>query len=59
MPYQEGIKAIQKTLAIHRALADIPYNRYTLELLRVVLENNYLDFTDRHNQPNWWACHGP
>ena len=37
IPHQEGIKAIQETLAIHRAPTEIQYNTYIVELFRVVL----------------------
>ena len=39
--HQEGIKFIQKILAIHRTPPEIPNNIYTVELLRVPLENRY------------------
>ena len=46
--HYEGIKDIQETLAIHRTPTEVAYNSYIEKLLKIVLENNYFYFDDRH-----------
>ena len=48
IPHDEGIQAIKELLAIHRDIQALPYNSYIVELLQVVLTNNYFDFNGKH-----------
>ena len=43
-----GFKLIKELLAIHRDINALPHNSYIIELLQVVLNNNYFDFNGRH-----------
>ena len=49
IPHQEGIESIQEIMAIHRAPIEMPHNTCKVELLRVVLEENYFDYSGRYN----------
>ena len=42
IPHHEGVQAIKKLLAIHRDINALPHNSYIIELLQVVLNNNFL-----------------
>ena len=44
----EGVQAIKEILAIHRDINALPHNSYIIELLQVVLTNNYFDFNGKH-----------
>ena len=48
IPHNEGIQFIKEFLAIHRDTNALPYNSYIIELLEVVLTNNYFDFNGKH-----------
>ena len=48
IPHNEGIQSIKEFLAIHRDTNALPHNSYTIELLEVVLTNNYFDFNGKH-----------
>ena len=48
IPHDEGVQAIKELLAIHRDIQALPHNSYIIELLQVVLTNNYFDFNGRH-----------
>ena len=58
IPHQEGIKAIQETVVIHRTPKKASYNSFIVEFLWVVLENNYSDFNGKHNHQIAWECYG-
>ena len=42
--HNEGIQSIKEKLAIHRTPNNLPHNSYIIELLEVVLTNNYFEF---------------
>ena len=46
--HNEGIQSIKEFLAIYRHTNDLPHNSYIIELLEVVLTNNYFDFNGKH-----------
>ena len=46
--HNEGTQAIKEFLAIHRDTNVLPCNSYIIELLEVVLTNNYFDFNGKH-----------
>ena len=48
IPHHEGVQAIKELLAIHRDINALPHNSYIIELLQVVLTNNYFDFNGKH-----------
>ena len=48
IPHNEGIQSIKNFLAIHRDTNALPHNSYIIELLEVVLTNNYFDFNGKH-----------
>ena len=48
IPHNEGIQSIKDFLAIYRHTNVLPHNSYIIELLEVVLTNNYFDFNDKH-----------
>ena len=48
IPHYEGVQAIKELLAIHRDINALPHNSYIIELLQVVLTNNYFDFNGKH-----------
>ena len=48
IPHNEGIQAIKEFLVIQRDINALPNNSYIIELLQVVLTNNYFDFNGRH-----------
>ena len=48
IPHYEGVQAIKEILAIHRDINALPHNSYIIELLQVVLTNNYFDFNCKH-----------
>ena len=48
IPHHEGVEAIKELLAIHRDTNALPHNSYIIELLQVVLTNNYFDFNGKH-----------
>ena len=48
IPHSEGLQAIKEFLAIHRDINAVPNNSYIIELLQVVLTNNYFDFNGKH-----------
>ena len=48
IPHNEGIQSIKEFLAIHRDTNALPHNSYIIELLEVVLTNNYFDFNGKH-----------
>ena len=48
IPHNEGTQAIKEFLAIHRDTNALPHNSYIIELLQVVLTNNYFDFNGKH-----------
>ena len=48
IPHDEGIQAIKELLAIDRDIQALPNNSYIIELLQVVLTNNYFDFNGKH-----------
>ena len=48
IPYNEGIQSIKEFLAIYRDIDALPHNSYIIELLEVVLINNYFDFNGKH-----------
>ena len=48
IPHNEGIQCIKEFLAIHRHTNALPHNSYIVELLEVVLTNNYFDFNGKH-----------
>ena len=48
IPHNEGIQSIKEFLAIYRHTNTLPYNSYIVELLEVVLTNNYFDFNGKH-----------
>ena len=48
IPHNEGIQSIKELLAIHRHTNTLPHNSYIVELLEVVLTNNYFDFNGKH-----------
>ena len=48
IPHNEGTQAIKEFLAIHRDTNALPHNSYIIELLEVVLTNNYFDFNGKH-----------
>ena len=48
IPHNEGTQAIKEFLAIHRDTNTLPHNSYMIELLEVVLTNNYFVFNGKH-----------
>ena len=48
IPHNEGIQSIKEFLAIHRHTIALPHNSNTVELLEVVLTNNYFDFNGKN-----------
>ena len=48
IPHDEGVQAIKELLSIHRDIQALPHNSYIIELLQVVLTNNYFDFNGKH-----------
>ena len=48
IPHNEGIQAIMEMPAIHRPPHDVPHCSYIVELLEVVLTNNYFEFNGTH-----------
>ena len=48
IPHNEGTQAIKGFLTIHRDTNVLPHNSYIIELLEVVLTNNYFDFHGKH-----------
>ena len=44
VPHNEGISAIKEMLGSHRQPLDLPHSSYIVELLTVVLTNNYFEF---------------
>ena len=48
IPHNKGIQAIKEMLAVHRPPYDLPYSNYIVELLEVVLTNNYFEFSGAH-----------
>ena len=48
IPHNEGIQSIKEFLAIHRHTNVLPHISYIVELLEVVLTNNYFDFNDKY-----------
>ena len=48
IPHDEGVQAIKELLAIHRDIKALPHYSYIIELLQVVLTNNYFDFNGKH-----------
>ena len=62
IPHDEGVQAIKELLSIHGDIQALPHNGYIIELLQVVLTNNYFDFNGKHyhhknlelqGAPNW------
>ena len=49
IPYNEGIQAIKEMLAIHRSPHDLPHSSNILEVLTVVLTNNYFEFNGMYH----------
>ena len=58
IPHDEGVQAIKEFLAIHRDIQALPHNSYIVELLQVVLTNNYFEFQWQALSPKIWNCHG-
>ena len=52
IPHSEGVQAIKEFLAIHRDINALPHNSCIIELLQVVLTNNYFDFNGKHYHQN-------
>ena len=48
IPHNEHIQSINEFLAIYRHTNTLPHNSYIVELLEVVLTNNYFDFNGKH-----------
>ena len=48
IPHSESVQAIKEFLAIQRDINALPHNSYIIELLQVVLTNNYFDFNGKH-----------
>ena len=48
LPHNECIQDIKEMLAIHRPLHCLPHSSYIVELLEVVLNNNYFEFNGTH-----------
>ena len=48
IPHNEGIQSIKEMLAIHKPPNCLPHNRCIIELLEVVLTNNYFEFNGKH-----------
>ena len=48
IPHNEDTQAIKEFLAIHRDINVLPHNSYIIELLEVVLTNNYFDFNGKY-----------
>ena len=48
IPHNEGIQSIKEFQAIYRHTNALPHNSYIVELLEVVLTNNYFDFNSKH-----------
>ena len=48
IPHNEGIQSRKEFLAIYRHTNALPHNSYIVELLEVVLTNNYFDFNGKH-----------
>ena len=48
IPHSEGIQSIKEMLAIHKPPNSLPHNSYIIELLEVVLTNNYFEFNGKH-----------
>ena len=48
IPHNEGIQSIKKFLAIYRHTNTVPDSSCIVELLEVVLTNNYYDFNGKH-----------
>ena len=44
IPHSEGIQSIKEMLAIHKPPDTLPHNSYIIELLELVLTNNYFEF---------------
>ena len=44
IPHNEGIQSFKEIPAIHRTPNNLPHNSYIIELLEVVLTNNYFEF---------------
>ena len=66
IPHNEGVQAIKEFVAIHRDINAPPQNSYIIELLQVVLTNNYFDLmantTIRNLGQPWapnWHLHMP
>ena len=46
--HNKGAQSIKEFLAIHRDTNALAHNMYTIELLEVVLTNNYFNFNGKH-----------
>ena len=57
-PHSEGVQAIKEFLAIHRDIIALPHNSYIIELLQVVLTNNYFDLKGKHYYQKSGNSHG-
>ena len=57
IPHHEGVQAIKEQLAIHRDINALPHNSYIIELLQVVLTNNYFDFNGKHYHQKSGTAH--
>ena len=58
IPHHEGVQAIKELLAIHRDINALPHNSYIIELLQVVLTNNYFDFNGKHYHQKFGTAMG-
>ena len=66
IPHTEGIQAIKEMLAIHKPPKSLPHNSYIVELLEIVVTNNYFDLmentTTKCQELQWvpsWHPHMP
>ena len=48
IPHNEGTQSIKEFLAIHRDTNVLPHKSYIIELLEVVLTDNYFNFNGKH-----------
>ena len=48
IPHSEEIHTISELLAVKRGSTHLPHNTYIIDLLGVVLENNYFEFDGKY-----------
>ena len=48
IPHNEGIQSTKEMLAIYKPPDSLPHNSYIIELLQLVLTDNYFEFNGKH-----------